>query len=341
MNAFRYFRIFAGRPTLVLSLTILFLGGLTLLEGPVPIDVYTLLSILGHLIGLPTHHYTRETYAIVTELRLLSIVSVLISGAALGLSGAVMQSLLRNPLADPSLLGISSSAGLGVVIAALCFGITQVWIPTIAALTGSLIGVILLYALSRHWTSGGSLKLILAGIALNALLNALSLFLISIADTHILQSVFFWSLGGTSGIHWTTTGLAAILTLIGSILLYRQASALNVLCLGECDAQSTGVDVRVLRILCVIGVAVSISASVILTGPVAFVGLMVPHVLRAWVGPNPQKLIPVSGLGGAALLLFAYWLSRQFQTVSDIPLGVVTALLGAPFFLGLLWKKQA
>lgn len=285
-----------------------------------------------------------EAWLVVWQLRMPMVVAMVVAGLALGVAGAVMQGFLRNPLVDPGLLGVSSGASLAVVglqLFASLWVSRWIWLLPLGAFVGSIVVVMVLYALTETLSRGQTLGLILAGVALNALLGAVGLLLLTLANNHVLRDVFLWGLGDASTLTWVLLAWGSGFVGLGLMLLWGQASALNVLSLGEHNAALSGVNLPRLRLLCMTGVALAVGASVALVGPIAFVGLMVPHVMRGALGPNHRWLVPASGLGGAVLLLLAHWLGFVLVAPRVIPLGVLAALLGAPFFLILLWRLRA
>ncbi len=327
----------------LLTFIILVLLMFNLLEGPVAIDPATVLAATMAKLHIFVDDYTTEQYAIIWQLRMLDAVEVLLAGFALGLAGAVMQGLLRNPLADPGLLGISSGIGFIVVLLAVLFGAAiniYPWVVPLSACIGGIVVVSLLYAFAQGVARGHPTGLVLTGVALNALFGAATMLLMTLASAPILHSVIFWELGGVTGTSWPIAGFSAIAIVLGGFLLLLQAKRLNVLTLGECDALHSGVNIQSTRICCIIGVALLVGASVMLAGPLAFVGLMVPHVMRGWVGADHKRLLWASALGGAILLLLANWVGLLLSKTVQLPLGVLIAFLGAPFFLWLLWKMR-
>jgi len=272
---------------------------------------------------------------VVLEIRLPRTVLALLVGASLGLSGAVLQGLLRNPLADPGVLGISSSAALGAVLV-FYFGL-----PGIAAggIAGSLVAVLILLALAGRRT--GTLTLLLAGVALSSFAVALTALALNLAPSPLAAyEIIFWLLGSVADRSWSHVLMVLPLILLGWALLATTGRGLDALALGEDVAHSLGIDLRRLRWATVIGTALCVGASVAVSGSIGFVGLVVPHLLRPLVGHGAARLLPASALGGAVLLLAADTAVRLLPLAAELQLGVATALLGAPFFLGLVLKMR-
>lgn len=277
---------------------------------------------------------------VLIEVRLPRAILGLAVGGVLGLAGAALQGYFRNPLAEPGLLGISSGASLGAVIA-LYYGLARV-IPLalpLGGMAGAAIAALVLLVLAGRGAS--SVTLILVGVALSALAGALTSLALNMAPSPwAALEIVFWLLGALSdrGLDHVTLALPAIL--LGGVILTRLGPALDALSLGEEAAASLGVDLGRARILLILGVTLGVGAAVAVSGAIGFVGLVVPHLLRGSVGQRPGALLLPSALGGAALLLAADVLVRLLPTQSELRLGVVTAALGAPFFLWLTLRGR-
>jgi iron complex transport system permease protein len=278
---------------------------------------------------------TRLARQILLEIRLPRTVLALLVGASLGLSGAVLQALLRNPLADPGVLGISSTASLGAVIS-FYFGLESV---VTGGIVGSLAAVLLLVMLAgRH---AGTLTLLLAGVALSSFAVALTSLALNLAPSPLAAyEILFWLLGSVTDRSWSQVTAVLPFILAGWLVLATTMRGLNALTLGEDVAQSLGVNLKLLRWAAVIGTALSVGGSVAVAGAIGFVGLVVPHLLRPLVGHDAQRLLPASALGGATLLLAADIAVKLMPASDDIKLGVTTALVGAPFFLLQILKMR-
>ena len=275
---------------------------------------------------------------IVVQLRLPRALLGLAIGAVLGLSGAVLQGYLRNPLADPAVVGVSSSAALGAV-AAIVFGVAGGAGLFGCAMLGAGGAMALLAALT--WRSESAVGFILAGTVLASLAGAITAFLISIApDPYATAEVIDWLMGALTDRGWADVLPALPFMVVGSGLLLLTGRSLDALTLGEPAARSMGVRLGRLQALVVAGTGLTIGASVAVTGVVGFVGLIVPHLLRPMFGHRPAALLVPSALGGAALVLAADSLCRLAPGASEVRLGVAMALIGAPFFLALLLKQR-
>jgi iron complex transport system permease protein len=266
--------------------------------------------------------------AVIWELRCPRTLLAATTGASLGLAGAVLQGLFRNPLADPGIVGVSATAALGAVLA---FHFGTMPVPA-GGIAGGLAAVLLLAALAGR--GAGTLVLLLAGAALSSFSVALTSLALNLAPSPFAAyEIMFWLLGAVADRSWTEALTALPLVLIGWALLLATGRGLAALTLGEDVARSLGIEMTRLRWAAIGGTACCVGASVAVAGGIGFVGLVVPHLLRPLVGHDPQRLLPLSAMGGAALLLAADVAVRIVPAAQELKLGVVTALVGAPFFL--------
>lgn len=276
---------------------------------------------------------------VMREIRLPRAILAVLVGASLGLSGAAMQGLLRNPMAEPGVIGISAAAALGAVIA-LQTGLAASFALALplAALLGALIGVGAILFLAGR---GGTLALILAGIALSALAAALTSLVLNLSpNPFAAQDIVFWMMGSLADCSFTHVAIAAPFIALGGLLLARSGRGLEALTLGEEAAASMGIDLTRLRLAVILGTAASVGAATAVAGTVGFVGLVVPHLLRPLVGASPARLLPAAALGGAVLVLIADIAVRKVLPGQDLKLGVLMALVGAPVFLNLIWRMR-
>ncbi|MBP6738173.1 MAG: iron ABC transporter permease, partial [Rhodobacteraceae bacterium] len=277
---------------------------------------------------------------VMREIRLPRAILGALVGAVLGLSGAAMQGYLRNPLAEPGIVGISSSASLGAVLA-LQTGIAAAFplaLP-LSALAGAAVAVLLILALAGP--RGGALALILAGIAISALAGAATSLVLNLSpNPFAAMEIVFWMMGSLADRSMLHVWLAGPFMLAGMALLLWLGRGLDALTLGADAAASMGVNLIRLRWGIILGTALAVGASVAVAGAVGFVGLVVPHLLRPLVGARPSRLLPASMLGGAAMVLAADVAVRLIAPDQDLKLGVLTALIGAPFFLHLIWRLR-
>lgn len=277
---------------------------------------------------------------IVKQIRLPRVILAILVGMSLGVSGAALQGLLRNPLAEPGLLGVSSSASLGAVVC-LYYGLSALnpWLLPVAAMGCAALATLILYLIARRRAS--NLTLILAGIGLSALCSALTSLAISLAPNPTdMQDIVLWLMGSLSDRSFADIQLCLPFIAAGVLLLLACGPQLDALTLGEDEASSLGVSLPRLRGQIILGTALCVGASVAVTGAIGFIGLVVPHLLRKWVGYHPSRLLLSSAIGGAVLLLAADILLRLISGEQELMLGVVTALLGAPFFLMLVLRQR-
>lgn len=268
------------------------------------------------------------------DLRLPRILLGAAIGASLGISGAVMQGLLRNPLADPGLFGVSASAALGAVIALLA-GAAAGWVLPVSALLGAGVGMALLALLAGG--TGSTLLFALAGMMLSSLAGALTALAISLSPNPFATSeILTWLMGALTDRSWGEVAIGLPPMLLGMAVLATTGRALDALTLGEDSARSLGIDMRRLHAVTVAGIGLAVGGGVAVAGMIGFVGLVVPHLIRPLAGNRPSALLLPSALAGALLLLAADALARAIPTASEPRLGILLALLGAPFFLKLL-----
>lgn len=277
---------------------------------------------------------------IMREIRLPRALLGLMVGMTLGLSGAVLQGYLRNPLAEPGLIGVTASASLGAVLA-IYTGFASVFplgLP-LAALAAAVAAVIVVQLLAGAF--GGVLTVILAGVAVSSFATAMTSLALNLSpNPYAALEIMFWMLGSLADRSMDHVLLAAPAMLVGWLMLFGLGRSLDALTLGRDTAASMGVDLKRLQLLVVFGTAAAVGGATSVTGAIGFVGLVVPHVLRPLTGSLPSRLLPASALGGGALVLAADILVRVIAPERDLKLGVVTAVVGAPFFLWLVWRTR-
>lgn len=280
--------------------------------------------------------------AVVWDLRLARSLTAVLVGASLATCGAAMQGLFGNPLADPGLVGVSSGASLGaiavVVLQISSFGI---WTMPVGAFVAGVGTTFLIYALAQPGREGAdSARLLLVGIAVNAISGSIAGFLTYLATAEQLMSLTFWSMGSLGAAKWLTLAITAPPALLGVGLLLIWSRPLDLLALGERQARHLGVDVKVLRRKLVFVTALLVASAVSFAGTIGFVGLVVPHIFRLMIGPGHRLLIPFSAAGGAVLMLIADTAARTLDPPNEIPIGVLMGVLGGPFFLWMIWRGK-
>lgn len=275
-------------------------------------------------------------------IRLPRVLLALVIGGSLALAGCVMQGLFRNPLADPGLLGISSGAALGValwvVLPVSLPAIMMLYAPMLAAFLGSLAVTAIIFFLSRQ-RRGSLSRLLLVGIALNALCGAAVGVLSWLSNDAQLRQLSLWGMGSLGQAQWSTLLVSASLMVPATVALWRLAQPLNLLQLGDEEAHYLGVNVRQIQRWLLLGSALLVAAAVAVSGVIGFIGLVVPHLLRMWLGADHRATIPGSVLGGAILLLLADTAARTLVSPAEMPVGLLTSLLGAPWFLWLIFRQ--
>ena len=269
------------------------------------------------------------------------IVMGLAVGAALAVAGAVMQAIFGNPLAEPGVVGVSSGAALGAS-AAIVFGITALgsWSIALFAFAGGLLATLLVYFVSRANGRTEVVTLLLTGIAINAFAGAGLAFLLFVGNTASREQVVFWQLGSLNGSLWNETAVVGIVTVLGLGVALFLARRYDLLALGERNARHLGINVEALRIGSIVLVALLTGVAVAFCGIIAFVGLVIPHLIRMIIGPAHRYLILASAVGGGALLTFADLLARTVVAGADLPIGMLTSLIGGPFFFFLLYRQR-
>lgn len=325
-----------------IGLAALALAGIA--TGTAPLPWTTILGVIAsHVFPGESQHTATEDF-IVWSVRLPRVLVGMLSGGSLAVAGAAMQGLFRNPLADPGVIGTSSGAACGAVFVFVAGLAAQsaLWLP-LASFVGAFGAVFLVYALA---TSGGKTPvatLVLAGIACGALFNAITSLLISLsfADWQVASEVMFWLMGGLDSRGWTHVWIALPFSLAGTAVVLAYSRDLDLMLLGEESAQALGTDVELTKRVVLLGASLATAASVAVSGILAFVGLVVPHIARLMLGPAHRRLLPASALAGAAFLIACDIVARSVYAAGEIRLGVVTAAFGAPFFLWLLRTRRS
>lgn len=329
--------------TLVLGLIVAISAIYSITVGPMNISFRDSLSSL----LLQSDDIAKHINLVVHEIRFPRTLLCMLVGAILALCGTVMQGLFRNPLAEPGIIGVSAGASLGAALAIVLLGnlnfdarwMNAITLPLCAFLGGALTTIVV-YRLGTNKFGTSVTIMLLAGVAISALSGAGIGYLNYVADDQMLRDLTLWSMGSFAGANWQSITLCGI-TLLGLYFYFtRRAMALNALLLGESEARHLGIPIqrlkRALIVLSAVGVGVTVSAA----GMIGFVGLVVPHLGRMLVGPDHRNLLPVSALLGALLLTIADMFARVAAAPAELPIGIVTALVGAPFFLYLLFQQK-
>ncbi|WP_278956410.1 FecCD family ABC transporter permease [Aquipseudomonas alcaligenes] len=342
--------VFRPRPLLLaLGALLLLAFWLSLALGPVSLPLGDTLLAALRLLGLPVGGAElQQAELILGQIRLPRSLLGLCVGAVLSLSGVAMQGLFRNPLADPGLVGVAGGAALGAAIAivggSLIGGLPAAWSPyllSICAFGGGLLVTAIVYRFGRRDGQTHVATMLLAGVAMTAMSGAGVGLFTYLADDATLRSLTFWNLGSLNGASYPRLWPLLLVTLGVALWLPRRADALNALLLGESEARHLGFNVERIKLELVLCTALGVGAAVAAAGLIGFIGLVVPHLMRLLVGPDHRVLLPASLLAGASLLLLADLAARLVLAPAELPIGIITALLGGPFFLYLLVRGRA
>lgn len=329
--------------TMVLSISLVLGAILSLVSGPMALPSSEgILTVIDRVLGTQFSQLQPYQQVVILELRLPRLLLAMMVGAILAQCGAVMQGLFRNPLADPGIIGVSSGAAVGAVVA---IGLLPVhmaaWAVPSFAFAGGLFTTLLVYRLARSANGTSVLMLLLAGVAISAFAGAAIGFVSYFADDQTLRTLSVWQMGSLAGASSANLWLCFI-TLVGLAWAFqRKANALNALLLGESEARHLGIQVETLKLHLIILTAVGVGIAVASSGIIGFIGLVVPHLIRLSLGPSHTTLLPLSALCGALLLLCSDFFARMLVQPAELPVGLVTALLGAPFFLALLIQQRS
>ncbi|BDU36596.1 FecCD family ABC transporter permease [Vibrio nigripulchritudo] len=323
---------------------LVFTSASSIAVGPINITIAdSFKSLFPSAFTLPDH-----IKIVINEIRLPRTLMCIIIGAILALCGAVMQGLFRNPLAEPGIIGVSAGAMLGAAIAMVLFAswleeaatIISLFAVPIFAFIGGLIATMIVYRLGTSKFGTSVTIMLLAGIAISALSGAGIGYLNFAADDQALRDLSLWSMGSLAGATWSGIGLGSITLLLLYITFRREAMPLNAMLLGESEAAHMGVNVQSFKRRLIVLSAIGVGVAVSLTGVIGFIGLIVPHLIRMLVGPDHRGLLPLSALFGALILTGSDMIARVAVAPAELPVGIVTALIGTPFFLLILIQQR-
>ena len=317
-------------------------------SGAVDIPIQTIID-LGFEVFQSSDKDTvsQQVKTILFDIRLPRICLAILIGAILAISGAVMQGLFRNPLAAPSLIGVSSGASVGASVVIVLAG---AWLQSntalglslvaVGAFIGSFLVTVLVYRLSTSALGTSVTTMLLAGIAVSALAGAVSGLLSYYADNEMLRQISIWQMGNLSTANWQRVLVLAVVAILVLSLFPRESKSLNALLLGESEARHLGIDVQQVKRKLILLTTLGIGTAVAIGGMIGFVGLIVPHIVRLLIGPDHRWLLPASALAGGVLLLLADTIARIIIAPTELPTGILTAILGAPFFIMLLVQQR-
>ncbi|ACT94744.1 FecCD family ABC transporter permease [Dyadobacter fermentans] len=317
--------------------------------GALSISLRELWQIIAMELGWISETQVEEQKSVVFwVIRLPRVCLAVLIGAALGIAGASLQGLFRNPIADATLIGVTSGASLFAVFVIMLnvkyFGMLNelagAYGISFVSFLGAACTTLLVYQLSKITSDGGVATLLLCGIAINAFVGAVTGLMTYLADDAQLRNITFWNLGSLGGASWTAVMAVAPFVGISVIFMPYLSKALNLLVLGESQAASLGVNMKLLKRQVIILATLGVGASVAVAGSIGFVGLIVPHIIRTLFGPNHRTLIIGSAIAGAIVLTLADTLSRTIVAPSELPIGILTGMLGTPFFIYILWEQK-
>lgn len=329
---------------IILPLTMIFSVG----TGPVSIPAGDIISLLLERLGFIHSDVPEPTRLIVESIRLPRTLLGVLIGSSLAIGGAAMQGLFRNPLADPSIIGVASGAALGAAVAIVLGGVLlsdfpaliQNYSVSLLAFIGSCLTTSVVYKMGTTSNGTSVATMLLAGVAITALAGAGLGVLTYISDDATLRNLTFWQMGSIAGATWNSVTICLSLLAPVVLLLCRYGSVLNAMLLGESEARHLGINVQNAKLILILLTALVVGVSVSVAGVIGFVGLVVPHLIRLMVGPDHKVLLPASAMLGGTLLLLADMVARVIVSPAELPIGIVTALMGAPFFISLLWQQR-
>lgn len=321
----------------------------SLSKGALTINLEQVIAILISKIGINTDiPFSDQEYAVIWIIRFPRVLLSLFVGSILAITGVAMQGLFRNPLADPSIIGISTGAALAAALVIVLGGAyTNLFIDTLglsvlssATFLGAVLSTLIIFRIAKEKRKTNVATMLLAGIALNALNGAVIGLLTYIANDEQLRDLTFWTLGSLGGASWIQVGIMAAATITTILLLMSGSKSFNALSLGEQEAMYVGTHVEHLKWMVILATGLAIGCTVAFCGVIGFVGLVVPHILRLLGGANHHFLLPASAIGGALLLCVADTISRTIAAPAEIPIGIITSLAGAPVFIYLLYRQR-
>ena len=327
-----------------LCVMVLVVGAVSLTFGQIAVPLKSTLAVVCTQLGLPFFtpaDFTREQLAVIWYIRMPRMLVGLLVGAALGISGAVMQGIFSNPLADPGIIGVSAGAATGAVLSiALGVAAQSMFTMPAFAFCGSICAVMLTVFLAARKGKIPVMTLLLAGVAVGMLLGAVTSGILTFMNEQKLQQYLFWMVGGLDYRRWEHVYLAIGPVTVGIIIMLLLARHLNILVLGETEARAVGMPVALYRMGLLLVAAMTTATSVCVSGNIGFVGLVMPHMMRMLIGPDHRYLLPASALAGALFLVICDSLGRVVIAPAEVRVGIMTALLGTPYFLYLLRKMQ-
>jgi len=328
---------------IILTLVLLLSVTIAIIIGPVKINPITVWQIaISKLASTEIGEFTRSQMHIVWHIRFPRVISAAFVGAGLSLVGVVIQAIVLNPLGSPYTLGISSGASVGavaIIVLGMFWGVSSHFIP-VGAFAGSIIAFVLVFFMAGRKGNFQSQRLILSGVAISYFFSAVCSFFTIIAEHRAAQQIVFWLLGGLSGVKWQDLWLVSTVVILGIFFLIFQYRSLNLLLMGEETAITLGLDVNSFRKKMFLITSLITGAIVSLCGVIGFIGLILPHICRLLVGSDHKKVIPLSCYCGAIFLIWVDVAARTILAPSEVPIGIITAICGVPFFIWLIQTKK-
>ena len=337
---------------IVMPLLLAMISIISIAFGPVEISLKEMFEIIFYNLGLLDSNiaasFTQIQEVVFLNIRLPRILLAIFVGVALGTSGAILQGLFRNPLVDPGFIGVSSGAAVGAMIAIMFSQVISYYfldflIPFILplfAMTGAFSTTFLVYKMSKIYNKTNIMAMLLSGIAINALAGSIIGLFISISSDAQLRSFTFWTLGGLDSADWSIIYLSFFFIFIPFIMVYRMKNQMDVFMLGDAESQHLGLNIELLKKKIILISSIMVGISVSFTGMIGFIGLVTPHLVRLCIGPNHKYLIPGSALLGAILLTLSDFICKTVISPAQLPVGVITSAIGAPFFVWLIINQK-
>jgi len=336
-----------------ISILIIFLIAVSLASmiiGPVKISIYQVFLIIMDKIGVMNNNesFTAIQESVLWDIRMPRIILGLLVGLALGSAGAILQGLFRNPLVDPGFIGISSGAAIGAMVAIMFSSLilsytsdflTPFILPALAII-GAFITTLLIYRMSKVSGKTNIMAMLLAGIAINALAGSIIGLLVSISSDSELRSFTFWTLGGLDNGSWKVSIISSIFILTSFLTIYKIRKKLDIFMLGDAEAYHLGLNVESLKKKIILIASIMVGISVSFCGMIGFIGLVTPHIIRLFIGPKHKYLIPGSALLGSILLVLSDLICKTVIAPAQLPIGVITSIIGAPFFIWLIFSQK-
>ena len=336
---------------LILIFVIIF-SIISLTSGPIKISIkeifYILFNQFSFLGNNENELYSNIQESVLINIRFPRVILAILVGAGLGTSGAILQGLFRNPLVDPGFIGVSSGAAVGAIIS-IMFGklisnflphILQAFLLPILAIVGSFLTIMIVYSLSKVNGKTNVMAMLLSGVAINAIAGSVIGFFVSISSDLELRSFTFWTMGGLDNSDWFIVILVSFFTILPFLFIYKFRKEIDIFMLGDSEATNLGVNVEYLKRKIILISSTMVGISVAFCGMIGFVGLVTPHLVRLFIAPNHKYLIPGSALLGSLILVLSDFISKTIISPAQLPIGIVTSAIGAPFFVWLILSQK-